>query len=227
MSENIFLDIKTQSSVALLSTNLLSKLRKDILTGKYEHGYKLTEQHICSVYRISRTPVREALKQLEMEGLIEMIPNRGAFVLGFSAQDIRDMFDLRKSYEIQAVKWAIERITDEELDSLGETFEFMEFYTQKNDIEKMLNINMTFHQLIYTASHNRMLQNILSSYQMYIKYTKYAKKIHTFSSGYLPTLLEEHREIYEAFQNKDISLGAKAIEKHMDNSIERCYLKNL
>jgi DNA-binding GntR family transcriptional regulator len=157
-----------------------------------------------------------------MEGLIEVIPNRGAFALGFSEQDIRDIFDLRKLYEIQAVKWAIERITDDELEALGETYDFMEFYTKKNDIEKMININMNFHQLIYIASHNKTLQNILSSYQLYIKH---AKRSHTFSNGYLPVILEEHREIYSAFVDKDILLGAKAIEKHMDNSIERIYFE--
>ena len=221
MARNTFLDIKNQNSGMLLSTDLLSSLRKDILTRKYERGYKLTEQNISSEYSVSRTPVREALRQLEMEGLVEAIPNRGAFVLGFSDQDIRDMFDLRKSYEIQAVMWAIERITDNELDALEETFEFMEFYTQKNDIEKMLNINMNFHQLIYIASHNRMLENILTSYQLYIKH---AKRSHTFDNDYLPKLLEEHRQIFNAFKNKDGLLGTKAIEKHMDNSIERYYL---
>jgi len=155
-----------------ISNNLFSKLQKDILQGKMRAGEKLTEQSICDKYKVSRTPVREALRQLEMEGLIETIPNRGAFVIGFSSQDMADMYELRKAYEVQAVKWAIERITDEEMEDLEETFEFMEFYTQKNDIDKMLNINTGFHQLIYTASHNRMLQHVLSSYQIYIKHSR-------------------------------------------------------
>ena len=202
----------------LLSTDLLSNLRQDLLTKKYERGHRLTEQRICSEYGVSRTPVREALRQLEKEGLIETIPNRGAFVLGFSEQDIRDMFDLRKPYEIQAVTWAIDRMTDEELDAIEETFEFMEFYTKKNDVEKMININMNFHHLIYIASHNKMLLNILSSYQLYMKH---AKTSHTFNSDYLPVLLEEHRQIYNALKNRDVLLGIKAMEAHMDNAIER------
>ena len=122
-----------------LSTNLYTELQEDILTGKLRSGEKLTEQKICNEYKVSRTPVREALRQLETDGLIENIPNRGAFVIGFSKQDIEDMYELRKAYEIQAVRWAIERITDEERSELEETFEFMEFYTMKNDINKMLN----------------------------------------------------------------------------------------
>ena len=88
-----------------LSTDLYSNLRKDILKGNLHQGEKLTEQQICDQYRVSRTPVREAFKQLELEGFIENIPNRGAFVIGLSSQDIEDLYELRKSYEILAVKW--------------------------------------------------------------------------------------------------------------------------
>ena len=221
MPQATFLDIKNQNSGILLGADLLSRLRKDILTRKYANGYKLTEQHICEEYGVSRTPVREAFKQLEMEGLIEVFPNRGAFVVGFSEQDIADMYALRKSYEIQAVRWAIERITDDELDALEETFEFMEFYTQKNDIEKMLNFNMNFHQLIYIASHNRILQNILSSYQLYIKH---ANTKPSLTVEILPELLEEHRAIFNAFKNKDIQAGIDAIEIHMTNAYKRSCL---
>ena len=153
-----------------ISNSLLSKLQKDILTGKLKAGQKLTEQELCREYEVSRTPVREALRQLETDGLVENILNRGAFVIGMSEQDYEDMFEMRKIYEIQAVKWAIERITEEEMDRLEETFEFMEFYTLRKDIDKMLTINTGFHQVIYEASHNRMLRKLLSSYQSFLKY---------------------------------------------------------
>lgn len=201
-----------------ISNNLFSKLQKDILQGKMRAGEKLTEQSICDKYKVSRTPVREALRQLEMEGLIETIPNRGAFVIGFSAQDMSDMYELRKVYEVQAVRWAIERITDEEMEDLEETFEFMEFYTQKNDIDKMLNINTGFHQLIYTASHNRMLQHVLSSYQIYIKHSR---KPSPYPENYLAEVLEEHRAIFQAFKDKDIEAGTIAMKKHMESSMSR------
>ena len=126
---------------ASLSEDLAARIREDILSGKLTDGSKLTEQTICDKYKVSRTPVREALSKLEVEGLIENIPNRGAFIRGLSAQDIADIMTMRKIYEIQAVRWAVQRITDEEIDELEENFEFMEFYTLKNDIEKMLNIN--------------------------------------------------------------------------------------
>ena len=81
-----------------LSTNLYTELQEDVLTGKLKPGEKLTEQKICNEYKVSRTPVREALRQLEMDGLIENIPNRGAFVLGLSTQDLEDMFTCEMGY---------------------------------------------------------------------------------------------------------------------------------
>ena len=203
---------------APLSNSLLGKLQKDIQTGKLKPGDKLTEQELCKAYGVSRTPVREALRQLEADGLVENILNRGAFVVGMSEQDYEDMFELRKAYEVQAVKWAIERITEEEMDRLEETFEFMEFYTLRNDIDKMLTINSGFHQVIYEASHNRMLKKLLSSYQNYLKY----KGIESaYDDDYLTTVLEEHRAIFKAFKDKDVKAGTLAMEMHIDRARER------
>lgn len=201
-----------------LSTNLYAELQEDILTGKLRPGEKLTEQKICNEYKVSRIPVREALHQLEMDGLIEKIPNRGAFVLGLSVQDIQDMQVLRAAYEIQAVRWAIERITEEERSEMDETFEFMEFYTMKNDINKMQSINAAFHQIIYAATHNRMLQQQLTNYQTYLKY---CNPSNFYVPDYLSVVLEEHRAIYNAFIAGDVEGGALAMAEHMENALSR------
>ncbi|MEG2298589.1 MAG: GntR family transcriptional regulator [Anaerovoracaceae bacterium] len=206
---------RKRNTAVALSTNLFVRIKEDILADNLKNGQKLTEQAICDEYNVSRTPVREALVQLEMEGLVEIIPNRGAFVLGLTADDYDDMFTLRKIYEIQATRWAIERMTEEELDSFEEIFEFMEFYTLKKDIKKMLNFNLEFHQHIYRATHNRMLTNLLSTYQEYLKH----RKGHvTMEPDYLETVLNEHRQIFEAFKNRDLAGGAKAMAAHLDNS---------
>ncbi|MBR4020404.1 MAG: FCD domain-containing protein, partial [Firmicutes bacterium] len=117
-----------------------------------------------------------------------------------------------------AVRWAIDRITEEEFNELEETFEFMEFYTMKNDINKMLNINMAFHQIIYNATHNRMLNQLLSSYQVYLKY---CNPSNYYAPNYLADVLEEHRAIYEAFKARDAEAGALAMTRHMENSRNR------
>ena len=209
---------ETEVSNAPMSMSLLAKLQRDILTGKYRPGQKLTEQNLCRKYGVSRTPIREALRQLETDGLVENILNRGCFVVGLSRQDYEDMFDLRKAYEIQAVKWGIDRITDDEMDKLEETFEFMEFYTMRGDLDKMLVINAGFHQVIYEASHNRMLQKTLSSYQTFLRYRN---ENTVYDAGYLTTVLEEHRAIFKAFIDKDPRAGAEAMERHINRAKER------
>lgn len=207
-----------KTTAAPLSADLYNRIKEDILSGRLKKDQKLVEQAICDEYKVSRTPVREALLQLEMEGLVETIPNRGAFVAGLSPQETEDMFTLRRIYEVQAVRWAIERITDEEMDALEENFEFMEFYTMKNDVQKMLNINVNFHQSIYKASHNRILQHLLSSFQAYIRHRN---QDIPQKEEYLGQVLEEHRRIFQAFRDRDPEAGALAMEIHMDNSRAR------
>lgn len=206
-----------------ISADLFSTLKDEILTGKLISGQKLTEKVICDKYGVSRTPVREALQKLEMEGLVESIPNRGFFVLGLTQQDYIDMFTLRKIYEIQAIAWAIERITDDEMDALKELYEFMEFYTMKEDVAKMLIINNNFHQTIYSASHNRMLKNLLSSYQEMLKHVE--NPAHK-KEGYLLEVFKEHKAIFDAFAARDKEAGIAAMEMHMDNSKQR-YIKSM
>lgn len=202
----------------LLSGNLFGELRKEILQGNLRTGSKLSEQQICDVYGLSRTPVREAFRQLEQEGLIEAIPNRGAYVMGLSTQDIHDLYDMRKAFEILAVEWAIQRITKVELEQLEESLEFMEFYTIRQEIEKMLTINMKFHEQIYRASHNRMLAQTLSTYQYYLKQTKSNS---VYLDGYLEEVLVEHKAIFNAFAKKDSKAGAEAVAAHLNHAKAR------
>lgn len=211
-----------KSASVSLPADLASRLRDDILSGSLKKGQKLTEQVICRQYKVSRTPVREALVVLETEGLVELIPNRGAFVVGFSERDMHDMFTLRKIYEVQAAEWAAERITDDEMEELSETYEFMEFYTMKKDMEKMLNINASFHEIIYKASGNRLLSHLLSSYQIYLRHIPSSFDDLT---EYLDTVLAEHKAIYESFKARDAAAAAKAMSDHMDKTIERHFIE--
>lgn len=197
-----------------LSAGLYSSLQRDILSGELRDGSKLTEQAVCTRYGVSRTPVREAFHQLEADGLIENIPNRGAFVTGLSRREISDLFDLRKLFEIQAVEWAIRRMSDEEIDLLAEAMEFMEFYTLKDDIEKVLSFNSRFHNIIYDGTQDRMLRRTLSVYQTYIKYSAPS----VYSDDYLSTILKEHKAIFDSFETRNVAAGRRAMEYHMEQS---------
>ena len=207
--------IQSDKSGQPLSAGLYYELQIGILSGEIPDGSKLTEQTICKRYNVSRTPVREAFRQLEADGLIENIPNRGAFVTGLTKRDISDLFDLRGLFEVQAVEWAIRRMTSEDIDQLAETVDFMEFYTLKSDVEKVLNFNSQFHSIIYAGTKDRMIQKTLAIYQTYLKHSAPAK---TYSGDYLKTILDEHKAIFEAFESKNTAAGRKAMEYHMEQS---------
>jgi DNA-binding GntR family transcriptional regulator len=198
-----------------LAINIFIKLREAILRGKLKNGEKLTEQRICDEYNVSRTPVREAFRLLEQEGLITMIPNRGAFVTGFLEQDIADMYDMRKEYEVLAFEWAVERITPEELVEIKNSYELMEFYTHKKEYEKSAEQNIHFHELIYKASHNRLLTQILTSYQYYTKQLRYDEDA---DYSHMDELLEEHYEILQSLESKDVKRGKAIVQKHLEGS---------
>ncbi len=201
-----------------LSTSLFEDIRENILSGKYQAGEKITENRVCQEFGVSRTPVREAFKQLELEGLITNIPNRGAYVLGFSKRDIQDIYEIRKAVEIIAIKWAIERIDSDELSELQEAYDLMEFYTMKNEQGKMMETNTRFHEIIYKSTRSRFLEQILKSYQIYIYKTK---KVALQSEAYLQDVLEEHKRILTSIYNKDFSEGEKAVFQHISNAQKR------
>lgn len=205
-------------STVSLSSDLAARLRQDILNNKLRNGDKLTERVVCDRYQVSRTPVREALARLESQGFVENIPHRGAFVRRPSRQERIDDLTLRKLYEIQAVEWAVKRIDDDLMDELEETFEFMEFYTMKNDIEKMLTINHNFHRVIYRASRNRRLAGYMESN---LEYFSHEPGTPDENEEYLAQVLDEHRAIYEAIKARDTVNAIKAMERHMNRFIDR------
>lgn len=209
--ENINLEKSSQP----LSAGLYAELQKDILSGAIADGSKLTEQAVCKRYNVSRTPVREAFRQLEADGLILNIPNRGAFVTGLSMRDISDLFDLRILFEVQAVEWAIKRMNSSDLERLTESIDFMEFYTLRGDVEKVLSFNSQFHSIIYEMTGNRMIRKTLAIYQTYLKYSAPHK---AYTEDSLKAILEEHKAIYEAFESANPAAGRKAMEYHMEQS---------
>lgn len=211
----ISMELFTDKSSLPLSAGLYQEIQHDILAGVFKSGSKLTEAEVCKRYTVSRTPVREAFRQLEADGLIENIPNRGAFVTGLSKRDIADLFDLRALFEVQAVEWAIRRMTEEDIDALRETVEFMEFYTLKNDIDKVLSFNSQFHSIIYSGTKDRMIQRTLFTYQTYIKHSTPAR---SYTGDYLQTILEEHKNIFNAVETRNAAAGRKAMEYHMEQS---------
>ena len=132
---------KNFSNSFSLTDEIADVVRERILKGEYEIGEKIKENQIASELKVSRTPIREAFKLLENEGLIDYIPNRGCFAKGFTKQDVDDIYAVREALEELAVRWSVARITEPELVALEEQVDLMEFYTKKKDKKKVLELN--------------------------------------------------------------------------------------
>lgn len=190
----------------------------DILTGVLKPNSQIVEDRLCSKYNISRTPLRQILQRLATKGFVNQIPNRGSFVFDFNEDVIEDYFILKTVLYPQCVKWAIQRITPEEFEILEETFYFMEFYTQANDMGKMEKINRGFEAIIYNASHNSEVEKNLLKYDFIIRYVH--ENI-SYPNNYLTTVLEEHRAIFNAFKEKNAEAGCEAAKIHSFRSMMR------
>jgi len=205
-----------------LTSIIFEKIREDILNKKYKLGEKIVEAKLAEELGVSRTPVREALKQLELDGLVENIPNRGVVVKGITTQDIEDIYLIRMEIEGIAARWCSERINEEELSELKEVYELMEFYTFKNDVEKCFELNTKFHEIIYTATKSRYLEHVLRDFQIFMKSTR-NKSLRM--EGRLDIALMEHKRILDALENRDADKAVEYIKKHIDSS--RQNIKNI
>lgn len=208
-------DDKIFSNTLSLTEEIAGVVRERILNGEYGIGERIKENQIAEELKVSRTPIREAFKQLEQEGLIELIPNRGCFALGFTKRDIEDIYAIRAAVEVLAVERAVSRITEEETAKLQEAFDLMEFYTDKCNSGKVMELNKVFHQNIYNASGSRFLAHILRSYQEYVEKTR---KATVYCSKNLPVILEEHRRILEAIRLRDSKRAVELTSTHLLNS---------
>ncbi len=196
---------------------IFERLRQDILEDKYKKGHSLVEQKLANEFGVSRTPIREAIRQLELDGLVESIPNRGVFVIGISRKDIEDIYQIRKRIEGLAAYWAVEKITLDEMEELKNIYDLMEFYTDKGNIDQVALLNTGFHEVIINAARSKYLKIVLTNFQAYIKWARHAS---ISAEGRAIAALKEHKKIVEAFQNRDKDGAEKAIMEHIDNSIK-------
>ena len=211
-------DKREFSSSFSLTDEIADIVRDRILKGEYEIGEKIKENQIATELRVSRTPIREAFKLLENEGLIDYVPNRGCFAKGFTKQDVDDIYAVRMALERLAVERSVERITAEELTALEEEWELMEFYVKKKDSQKVLELNTTFHDIIYASTRSRFMAQVLRSYKGYIDKTR---KSVFYDEAYLESILNEHQEILEAIKNKDKEKAVAAVSRHLEKSQDR------
>ena len=199
-----------------LRGRVFSRLREDILNGKYEEGVELREIAIGEELGVSRTPVREAFRQLELEGLIKIIPNKGAYVVGISDKDVRDIYILRSRLEGLAARWAVDHITKDQLEEMEENVYLAKFHTQKGHNEQIFELDNRFHEILYEACDSKMLENLLKDYHQYVM--RIRRKTLSSSRGSVSN--EEHRAIMEAIKSGDKAEAERLANLHITNAYE-------
>lgn len=198
-----------------LTAIIFERVREEILNGKYKNGDKIVEAKLAEELGVSRTPVREALKQLELDGLVESLPNRGVIVKGITDQDIVDIYTIRLAIEAIAARWAVERMDDSEIEQLKEIYDLMEFYTFKEDVEKTFELNTKYHETMYRGTKSRYLEHVLKDFQLFIKSTRNES---LKSEGRIDRALAEHKRILDAFISRNPDQAVDAIVNHIINS---------
>ncbi len=205
-----------------LADQVFDHLENDILSGKYQRGEVLTETKLSAELGVSRTPIREALRRLEQEHIIEE-SGKGSVVIGINEKDLEDIFMIRKSLECQVAALAAKNRTEEQLKQLREALEFQEFYLNKKDPDQIKLMDSRFHETLYKLSGSTAFYDTLVP--LHKKIQKYRRASVTNSSR-AEASVAEHRKIYEAIEAKNTALAAKYASEHVENAYKHIMRKD-
>ena len=207
-----------------LRGRVFHKIRADILNGKYKENDELREAAIGDELGVSRTPVREAFRQLELEGLIRIVPNKGAYVTGITSKDVADIYMIRSLLEGLCAKWATEHITEEQMQEMEENVYLSEFLAGKGHKEQIAVLDNRFHEILYEACDSKMLEHLLKDFHQYV-YRVRKQTLSQDSRGNASN--HEHREIMEAIKEHDSERAAELAKLHMLKAYENIKQKGL
>lgn len=193
---------------------VFNTLRQAILKGELEPGERLMEIQLADRLGVSRTPIREAIRKLELEGLVLMIPRKGAEVAKISEKSLRDVLEVRRSLEELAIELACQRMTDEDMEKLEESQQAFQAAIQAGDAMSIAESDEHYHDIIYNGTGNSRLVQILYNLreQMYryrLEYIKDADK--------RQILLVEHEHILKAIKERHVAAAKAAAREHIDN----------
>ena len=197
-----------------LADQVFEHIERDILSGKYERGEIITESKLSTELGVSRTPIREALRRLDQEHLIEE-SGKGSVVIGISEKDLEDIFLIRKQLECLAASMAAKNHTDEQLAELKETLELQEFYVAKADTEHVKYMDNKFHRILYKLTGSTVFFDTLVP--LHRKIQKY-RRASLQSKSRAAESVQEHRKIYEAIALGDEKLAYETVLEHIENA---------
>ena len=200
-----------------LRGKVFHQLREDILSGHYKEHEELREMAISEKLGVSRTPVREALRQLELEGLVNIIPNKGAYVTGITEKDVADIYAMRALLEGLCARWAAEHIDEKQLEALEENIYLSEFHAHKQHPQQLTELDDAFHEILYEACGSKILRHQLRDFHEYVKQMR-RRSLSDSERGM--EAVEEHKRIMEALQNRDADRAEAQAALHMQNAYD-------
>jgi len=205
--------IKVESLESQVSYRIREMIRQRILT----KGQKVKERELCEQLGISRTPVREALRTLKSEGLIDIIPNKGAFVSEPSIENIKEIFEVMTLLEGEAARLAARRITDQELKKLEAIHQELKRHHEEKNSEKYLAANSRCHLYIRKLAKNQLLYELVQSLQdkIFLYRTQQLTKLGRFDQS-----IKEHEELMKAFRKKNARAAERSMKAHLKNQEE-------
>ena len=197
---------------------VFNTLRDAILTGKLVPGERLMENQLADKLGVSRTPVREALRMLELENLVELVPRKGAQVLDMSEKDITNILEVRSALEGLATSVACKKMSKEDLQQLKNMEADFEKAVADNDVERFVDIDEDFHDLIFAATENDKLISIFRNLRIQLYRYRMAQAKNNDTS--MSTIVAHHRSIIRAIENHDSEEGASIAQGHIKYQTE-------
>ena len=196
---------------------VFNTLRQAILRGELKPGERLMEIQLANKLGVSRTPIREAIRKLELEGLVLMIPRKGAEVAEITEKNLRDVLEVRCALEELAVLLACDRIDKQGIQDLRKAAKHFESVLDSDDITKIAEADVAFHDIIYMATDNQRLIQLLNNLreQMYRYRIEYLKKKECH-----PQLVAEHEEVIDAIESGEREKAMRITSQHIDNQVE-------
>ena len=203
---------------------VFNTLRQAIITGEFAPGERLMEIALANRLGVSRTPVREAIRKLELEGLVKIIPNKGAYVTGITPKDVQDIYMIRSILEGMCARWATEHITPEQIEQLEEIVLLSEFHLKKDKdkVVQVSDLDGKFHHVLYEASNSRIMEHTLSDFH---KYVKMARMLSVGAKNRAEKSIEEHKAILEAIKKGDADEAERLANLHIMHVMENLHIE--
>ena len=196
-----------------LREKILENIRDAIISGSLKAGSRVSEPELAERYGISRTPIREALRQLESEGYLTVIPRRGAVVSEFSQKDVEDFYAIKSILEGYAARQACSRLTDRELDKLQANNKRLHDLAEQNDIKTFFKVHNDFHEMFIKAADNERLRELITSVVTRFQRLRFMS---LSLPGRMNISVQEHEKIIEAFRRRDAETAETLVRKNAE-----------